>query len=380
MRSSSSAPRSRLEEMRTRDYLHPGTPRLTAPRPAFRLAGRSGRADRAGGAEPPRVPGDFRRLRACSRRIYSTVRRLERTGETGCRITPRGRSANVAVVGHGGSGKTTLVESLLAAAGAVAAAGSVEKGTATCDYEPEVTGAPAVAVERGRESRPRFGPRQLRRHARVSGLPRPGAARPRRGGDRRGGRGRAVRHPDHHPPDDGGGGLARPRAPRRREQDRCAGPGPRGAPREPSGDLRPGVPSLGLPAPGREGGGGLLLRPRPVRRHRILLGRGGAEPGGGPGGGNGRGADGDLLRSGRSPPPDELRGAFRTRAPARGTLVPVCFVSAASGAGVGLLLDVLARLMPSPPTRTRRRSPVPTAPPWRSSPIPRQGWWRRSSA
>ena len=45
--------------------------------------------------------------------------------------------------------------------------------------------------------------------------------------------------------------------------------------------------------------------------------------------------------------PDELRGAFRT-ALREGHLIPVCFVSAASGAGIDLLLDILVRLMPSP--------------------------------
>ncbi len=44
---------------------------------------------------------------------------------------------NVALVGHHGAGKTTLAESLLAATGALARRGSVEKGTTTCDFEPE---------------------------------------------------------------------------------------------------------------------------------------------------------------------------------------------------------------------------------------------------
>src|SRR6266581_998979 len=41
-----------------------------------------------------------------------------------------------ALVGHGGAGKTTLVEALLAAAGALKAAGSVERGSTVCDYDP----------------------------------------------------------------------------------------------------------------------------------------------------------------------------------------------------------------------------------------------------
>src|SRR5258708_14814921 len=42
----------------------------------------------------------------------------------------------VALVGHTGSGKTTLAEALLAGAGAIASAGSVEKGNTVCDFDP----------------------------------------------------------------------------------------------------------------------------------------------------------------------------------------------------------------------------------------------------
>jgi elongation factor G len=54
---------------------------------------------------------------------------------------PVGNSINrirtIALVGQAGSGKTTLAEALLAKAGAVHAAGSVERGTTVCDYSPQ---------------------------------------------------------------------------------------------------------------------------------------------------------------------------------------------------------------------------------------------------
>jgi elongation factor G len=39
-------------------------------------------------------------------------------------------------VGHGAVGKTTLVESLLAATGAITSRGAVEKGNTVCDFDP----------------------------------------------------------------------------------------------------------------------------------------------------------------------------------------------------------------------------------------------------
>src|SRR4051794_3284069 len=42
----------------------------------------------------------------------------------------------VALVGHGGSGKTTLAEALLHKSGAITASGSVERGTSVSDFDP----------------------------------------------------------------------------------------------------------------------------------------------------------------------------------------------------------------------------------------------------
>jgi len=43
----------------------------------------------------------------------------------------------VALVGHGGAGKTTLAEALLFKAGAIAAKGSVERGSSVCDFDAQ---------------------------------------------------------------------------------------------------------------------------------------------------------------------------------------------------------------------------------------------------
>ncbi len=43
---------------------------------------------------------------------------------------------SVVLTGHGAVGKTTLAESLLAATGAIASRGAVEKGNTVCDFDP----------------------------------------------------------------------------------------------------------------------------------------------------------------------------------------------------------------------------------------------------
>ncbi len=44
---------------------------------------------------------------------------------------------NVALVGHGGTGKTVLAEAMLYKAGAIAAMGEIARGTTVCDFDPQ---------------------------------------------------------------------------------------------------------------------------------------------------------------------------------------------------------------------------------------------------
>src|SRR3989441_3621404 len=60
-----------------------------------------------------------------------------RSQEAGLMAIEIGKIRNVGVVGHGGVGKTSLVETLLFSAGAVTRLGRVDDGTTTTDFDPD---------------------------------------------------------------------------------------------------------------------------------------------------------------------------------------------------------------------------------------------------
>jgi elongation factor G len=110
---------------------------------------------------------------------------------------------NIALLGHGAAGKTTLVESILHHAGKLPAPGTVEKGNTVCDFDPQEKthqhSLDAALVNFDYNGCAH----QSDRYPRLPGFYRSSHRRVAGGGNGGGGHQRANRHRSSHSADDG---------------------------------------------------------------------------------------------------------------------------------------------------------------------------------
>ena len=211
-------------------------------------------------------------------------------------------------------------------------AGSVERGTTVSDFDPleksyqHSLRASLLHLDTQRHAHPPD------RHARLPRFHRPGDRRARRGRDGGGRRQRERRHRDDHVADDGVGGEAPP-VPARSSSTRST----------PRTSICPALLAqiqqafgkeclpINLPADGGKRVVDCFFNP--AGETRFLVGGRGAPGARRPGGRGRRGADGEVPRARRGRAGRSCTRRSRRRC-AKGHLMPVCFVSARTGAGV----------------------------------------------
>ena len=207
---------------------------------------------------------------AGSRRTAGIIRRDHHRGVRSMANYATGNIRTVALVGQGGSGKTTLTEALLLASGAIKEAGTVERGTDRQRFRSAGEGLAAFAARVASCISTRRTRAFICRHSRISRFHRAGDRRSRRRRDCRGGRQRAVGHRDDRVADDGLGGEAPALPARHRQQDRRRERRSAGAARVDPVAVRQGVPADQSARRRRQAGRRLLLQSR--RRVRLLVG------------------------------------------------------------------------------------------------------------
>ena len=259
---------------------------------------------------------------------------------------------NIVLLGHGGAGKTLLVEAILHRAGTISRMGSVEGQTTTSDFEPEARAHHHSDLELTALRHAQGPGAQPHRHPGTPGVRRLGAGGVAGRGDGGDGGERLDGHRVQHPATVPRRGRSGPRAHVGGEQDGCDALAAGGGAERAQGFLRQqgSTPSTSRPRTAGdvvdcfEQESGTTDFGSVQEAHREMI-ESVVE------------ADDAKLEaylSGESRTPGELRKTF-IRAMTLGQVVPVLFVSAKTGAGLDDLLHILVEEAPSPVTGRRRR-------------------------